>query len=50
VQIRFDRKHLSRAIVYFKGERMGEAKPVDFIGSGSTTSEKCSPRSLTMLT
>jgi len=33
VQIRFDRKHLSRAIVYFKGERMGEAKPVDFIGN-----------------
>lgn len=33
VQVRFDRKHASRAIVYFKGERMGEARPVDFIGN-----------------
>ncbi len=33
VQVRFDRKHFSRAIVYFKAERMGEAKPVDFIGN-----------------
>jgi putative transposase len=33
VQVRFDRKNLQRAIVYFKGERMGEAKPVDFLAN-----------------
>jgi hypothetical protein len=33
VHVRFDRHHTGRAIVYFKGERMGEAKPVDFIAN-----------------
>ncbi len=30
VQVRFNRKNFERAIVYYKGERMGEAMPVDF--------------------
>ena len=33
VQIRFDRLKFDRAIVYFKGERMGEARPVDFVAN-----------------
>ena len=33
VQVRFDRKNFGRAIVYYKGDRMGEARPVDFIGN-----------------
>ncbi len=33
VQVRFDRQNFARAVVYFKGERMGEARPVDFIGN-----------------
>jgi transposase InsO family protein len=33
VQVRFDRHKFVRAIVYYKGERMGEARPVDFIGN-----------------
>jgi hypothetical protein len=33
VQIRFDRLNFERAIVYFKGERMGEARAVDFVGN-----------------
>jgi putative transposase len=30
IQVRFDRMHPERVVVYFKGERMGEARPVDF--------------------
>lgn len=30
VQVRFDRQRFGRAIVFYKGERMGEARPVDF--------------------
>jgi transposase InsO family protein len=30
VQVRFDRKRFGRVIVYYKGERMGQARPVDF--------------------
>ena len=30
IQVRFDRRSSDRVIVYFKGERMGEARPVDF--------------------
>jgi len=30
VNVRFDRRNFSRAIVYYKGDRMGEARPVDF--------------------
>lgn len=33
VHVRFDRQNFGRAIVYFKGERMGEAKPVDFLAN-----------------
>jgi putative transposase len=40
VQIRFDRLKFDRAIVYFKGERMGEARPVDFIANDRKPSRK----------
>ena len=40
VQIRFARLKFERAIVYCKGERMGEARPVDFVGND----RKPSPR------
>ncbi len=31
--MRFNRKNVDRAIVYYKDERMGEALPVDFQAS-----------------
>jgi hypothetical protein len=31
--VRFDRRKTARAVVYFKGERMGEARPVDFLAN-----------------
>lgn len=40
VQIRFDRLHFERAIVYYKGERMGEARPVDFVANDRKPSKK----------
>ena len=40
VQIRFDRLKFDRAIVYFKGERMGEARPVDFIANDRKPAKK----------
>lgn len=40
VQIRFDRLKFERAIVYFKGERMGEARPVDFVANDRKPSRK----------
>jgi hypothetical protein len=40
VQVRFDRLHFDRAIVYFKGERMGEARPVDFVANDRKPSKK----------
>ncbi len=40
VQVRFDRLKFERAIVYFKGERMGEARPVDFIANDRKPSRK----------
>jgi len=40
VQIRFDRLNFESAIVYFKGERMGEARPVDFIGNDRKPSKR----------
>jgi hypothetical protein len=40
VQVRFDRLNFERAIVYFKGERMGEARPVDFIGNDRKPSRR----------
>jgi hypothetical protein len=30
VQVRFSRESFDRAIVYYKGGRMGQAEPVDF--------------------
>jgi len=33
VQVRFDRRRLGRAIVYYKGERMGEARPLDRVAN-----------------
>ncbi len=33
IQIRYNRHNFDKAIVYFKGERMGEACPVDFVGN-----------------
>jgi transposase InsO family protein len=40
VQVRFDRLHFERAIVYYKGERMGEARPVDFVANDRKPSKK----------
>ncbi len=40
IQVRFDRLKFDRAIVYFKGERMGEARPVDFIANDRKPSSK----------
>ncbi len=40
IQVRFDRQKFDRAIVYFKGERMGEARPVDFIANDRKPSKK----------
>jgi hypothetical protein len=31
--VRFDRRHFGRVIVFYKGDRMGEAKPVDLIAN-----------------
>lgn len=33
VQVRFDRKRRDRAVVYFKGERCGDARPVDLVAN-----------------
>ena len=33
IAVRFDRQNFQRVIVYFKGERMGEAHPVDFVAN-----------------
>jgi putative transposase len=33
VQVRFDRQSFGRVVVFFKGERMGEARPVDFVAN-----------------
>jgi putative transposase len=40
VQVRFDRLHFERAIVYYKSERMGEARPVDFVANDRKPSKK----------
>ncbi len=40
IQVRFDRLKFERAIVYFKGERMGEARPVDFVANDRKPSKK----------
>ncbi len=33
LQVRFDRNRPGRVVVYFKGERQGDARPVDFIAN-----------------
>jgi hypothetical protein len=33
VQIRFNRLNSDKAVVYYKGQRMGEAKKVDFVAN-----------------
>lgn len=33
IQVRYDRINFDRVIVYFKGERIGQARPVDFIAN-----------------
>lgn len=33
IQIRFDRRRPARVVVYYKGERMGDARPVDLVGN-----------------
>ncbi len=33
VQVRFDRRHTDRVVVFFKGERCGDARPVDFVAN-----------------
>jgi len=30
VQVRFDRSRFGRVVVYYKDQRMGEARPVDY--------------------
>ena len=39
VQVRFSRESFDRAIVYYKGERMGQAMPVDFQANDRTPKE-----------
>lgn len=34
IQVRFNRQSSSRVIVFYKNERMGDARPVDFIANG----------------
>jgi transposase InsO family protein len=33
IQVRFDRRSFGRVVVYFKGERQGDARPVDFVAN-----------------
>ncbi|MFC1461357.1 DDE-type integrase/transposase/recombinase [Verrucomicrobiota bacterium] len=33
VQVRFDRPHFDRVVVFYKAQRMGEARPVDYIAN-----------------
>lgn len=49
IQVRFDRKNFAanRVIVYYKGQRIGPARPVDFIANdrapGATSRPPCDP-------
>ena len=45
VQVRFNRKNFDRAVVYFKGDRMGEAHPVDLVANDRRPSLKIRPAS-----
>jgi putative transposase len=48
IEVRFDRQNFGRVIVYFKGERMGEARAVDFIANdrAAANSQKTSEETL----
>ena len=45
IQVRFDRRNFDRAIVYYKGERMGQARPVDFLANDRKPAAKKEPTS-----
>ena len=34
IHIRFERLNSTRVVIYYKGQRMGEAKPLDLIANG----------------
>jgi putative transposase len=40
VQVRFDRQRFSRVVVFYKGERMGEARPLDRVANDRKPSKK----------
>ena len=40
VQVRFDRRNFSRAVVFYKGDRMGEARPLDRIANDRKPTKK----------
>ena len=42
---RFDRKHTARVVVYFKGDRQGDARPVDFVANDRRPRATGSPNS-----
>jgi len=33
VQVRYDRNHFNKVIIYYKGQRMGQARPVDYLAN-----------------
>jgi putative transposase len=43
IQIRYNRENFDRAIVYYKGQRMGEAKTVDFTANDRKPKRKINP-------
>lgn len=40
IQVRFNRQNFDKAVVYYKGERMGQARPVDFVGNDRPSKRK----------
>jgi len=44
VQIRFERRRFERAIVYYKGQRMGQARPVDFLNNDRKPNLRTEPK------
>ena len=34
IQIRFERSACNKVVIYYKGQRMGEAKPLDAVANG----------------
>jgi len=43
IQVRYNRAAFGRAVVYYKGERMGEARPVDFTANDRKPKRKGDP-------